>query len=328
MTGLIWRRALAIFLRFIYYFLGLTFIAVVVATLAECQTFDHYWQVIPDPGSRCRSGYAQLITMGICDIITDLLLIAFPVPIILSAHMPLGQKLRLVALFCLSVLLIAVTCYRVPKVIEHEGAQPYRSLIASLEILAATAVCNIVVIGSFVHDRGVKKLKWKREHASASVSESMDNSNMRRNTLMRHQWGSDSDLAADLGIRLDPKLCSTGPWGEPNALQALSHAPPRVSLASAHAGSLTPSCSFHQDHAFDSEPASAESSLDIRISLPESLPLREYSRQDWPNFQSSILPSHRVSPFDVGGLLEQERTDACNHLAPVTLSHTTPKQSQ
>lgn len=74
----IWRRSYEITLQGIRIFLFVTFCGVVVATLAECQPFDHYWQVIPDPGPKCRQGFAQLLTMGTCDIVTDIVLIAFP----------------------------------------------------------------------------------------------------------------------------------------------------------------------------------------------------------------------------------------------------------
>lgn len=66
----------------------LTFVAVVIATLTECQPFHKYWKLIPDPGARCRLGYAQLITMGTSDVITDLLLVGFPIPIIIKSTMP------------------------------------------------------------------------------------------------------------------------------------------------------------------------------------------------------------------------------------------------
>lgn len=78
-------------LQFIRWFLVLTFAAVVIATLAECQPFAGYWQLIPDPGPRCRQGYAQLITMGSSDVITDLLLVCFPIPIIMKSAMTLKR---------------------------------------------------------------------------------------------------------------------------------------------------------------------------------------------------------------------------------------------
>ena len=180
---MIWRRSLRLFLQFLYYFLASTLVAVLIATLAECQPFDHYWQVVPDPGPQCRLGYANLITMGACDVITDILLVAFPIPLIVMSNMPMKRKVSLVVLFALSLILVGITCYRVPSVIQHNGSQQYRTLLASLEILAATAVSNAVVIGSFVRDKGVKKAKYKKAQGSASVSESLDHTTVRRATI-------------------------------------------------------------------------------------------------------------------------------------------------
>ena len=75
MTYRFWKRGYEFGLRGIRIFLLVTFVAVVVATLSECQPFTHYWQVVPDPGPRCRQGYAHLLTMGVTDIVTDLLLV-------------------------------------------------------------------------------------------------------------------------------------------------------------------------------------------------------------------------------------------------------------
>ena len=58
-----------------------------MSTIGECHPFSHYWQVIPDPGPQCRLGYAQLATMGAANVITDLVLVALPVPIILQSTM-------------------------------------------------------------------------------------------------------------------------------------------------------------------------------------------------------------------------------------------------
>ena len=312
---MVWRRSVAIFLRFVHFFLASTLVAVVIATLAECQPFESYWQVVPDPGPPCRCGYAQLITMGTCDVITDLLLIAFPVPIILMSQMPLKRKLALVILFCLSLLLVGITCYRVPSVIDRGGNQPYRSLIASLEILAATAVSNAVVIGSFVRDRGVKKLKYKRELGSTSVSESVDNSQIRRNTVMQHQWGSDCDLAADMGIRLDPKLYP-------------SYAPPpSVPLGSAHTGHLDPTWSFNQERVSgdDQISVSATDSLEMKVSPHEYIPTSQSPAKT--RSSPSPLSSRRVSFFDVGGLLNQN-TQPHPHTTPSTPQTSSANQSR
>ncbi|KAB8279361.1 hypothetical protein BDV30DRAFT_232512 [Aspergillus minisclerotigenes] len=297
-SEMIWRRSLRIFLQFIYYFLGSTLIAVVLATLTECQPFNHYWQVVPDPGAQCRSGYANLITMGVCDVITDLLLVAFPIPLIMMTHMPAKRKASLVILFALSLILVGITCYRVPSVIGHQGSQQYRSLLASLEILAATAVSNAIVIGSFVRDKGVKKAKFKKAIGSASVSESMDHSSVRRTTITHHHWGSDSDLAGDLGIRLHPDLVSSD-HKLPRPAPVVAPCEPFT----ARTGNLDPNWSFHRHApATDDDRSSTTGSLDIKVSPHEYLPTNKTPRK--PSGDSVPSSPGRVSMFDVGGLLD------------------------
>lgn len=289
-----WRRSVRIFLIFIYYFLASTLLAVLIATLAECQPFNHHWQVVPDPGPKCRSGYANVITMGACDIITDLLLVAFPIFLIIVANMTTKRKVALATLFALSLILVGITSYRVPSVIQHKGSQQYRSLLASLEILAATAVSNVVVISSFVRDKGVKKAKYKNRLGSASVNESLDHASTRRATITHHHWGSDSDLARDLGIRLDPGLISR------------DHAEPRP--APIATGSLDPNWSFsRQTTGFEDDESSMGNSLDIKVSPHEYLSPGKTTQNP-----SDDSPD-QFPIFDVGGLLTQPTPPSTSH---------------
>jgi hypothetical protein len=202
LTDVSWERSYQRALVAVRWTLLLTFVAVVISDLAECQPFYQYWQVLPVPDGQCRQGYAQLITMAACNILTDLLLVFFPVPIILQSHVGLKRKIQLTCLFSLSLTVVAVTLYRVPHIIWEDGRQQYRSLLASIELIFATTAANALVLGSFVRDRGVKKAKFRR----ASAADSFDRgSNARRPTLQR-QWGSDEDLVRDMGIAVDPEL--------------------------------------------------------------------------------------------------------------------------
>lgn len=181
-----------------------TFIAVVISDLTECQPFSHYWQVVPDPGGHCRQGFAQLLTMSVCNVFTDLLLVLFPIPIIFFSRQTVKRKVQLILLFSLSLGVVAVTIYRATRVIQEHGDQQLRSLIASVELLFATAAANSLVLGSFVRDRGVKKNKFR----AGSVVDSMERSSVirsRRPTANRH-WGSDEDLVRDLGLGVQPEL--------------------------------------------------------------------------------------------------------------------------
>ncbi|KAL6712253.1 hypothetical protein ACN47E_000130 [Coniothyrium glycines] len=201
LTERFWKKGYERGLHGIRIFLVVTFFMVFIATLAECHPTKHYWQVIPDPGPQCRQGYAQLLTMGIADIITDILLVAFPIPIIVRSGMPIKRKLSLIALFSLSIILIIVTGARMPLVIQKQGIQQFRTVFASSEILAAAVVSNAIILGSFLRDRGIKKTKFK----APSTTDSME----RRGSTRRytdHTCSSDEDLARSLGYRTKPEL--------------------------------------------------------------------------------------------------------------------------
>lgn len=155
---------------FLRYALGASFIAVIVSDLAECQPIANYWQVVPDPGPQCRQGFAQLLTMGTTSAIIDVILIVFPVPIILSTRIPTKRKVLLVMLFCFGFLTVGITLYRMPKIIEEHGDQVVRSMWASIELLAATTVANIVALGSFLRDSGAKKTKFRPGYPSSGTT--------------------------------------------------------------------------------------------------------------------------------------------------------------
>ena len=104
-------------------------------------------------------------------------------------------------LFALSLILVGITIYRVVAVIDRHSDQQFRSLIASLEILAAAAVSNALVLGSFVRDRGAKKQRFR--FGSVGGGSSLDRTPGPRRTIAARNWGSDADLVGDLGIRLE-----------------------------------------------------------------------------------------------------------------------------
>jgi hypothetical protein len=91
LTESVWQRSHQRLLRYLHIFLAVTFVATIVSDLGACQPFTHYWQVVPDPGPQCRQGYANLLTTGILNIITNLAIIVFPIPMILKSRLPRSQ---------------------------------------------------------------------------------------------------------------------------------------------------------------------------------------------------------------------------------------------
>ncbi|KAH7031219.1 uncharacterized protein B0I36DRAFT_374213 [Microdochium trichocladiopsis] len=304
LTSTTWTHTHEVLLRVIRCALVATFVAVCIADLAECQPFQNYWQVLPDPGGQCRQGYAQLLTMAVCNILTDLFLVFFPVSIILTSHMTVKKKVQLVMLFSLSLAVVASTLYRVPSVIQAHGSQQLRSLLASVDLLFATTAANALVLGSFVRDRGVKKIKFR--HGS-TAADSLDRASDRRPTIHRH-WGSDEDLVRDLGLGVKQELRDDN-----HIKNAKLDTSPQPSQSSGN--NLTVDMSnwrFPQR-----QRSNAERSDDSLLSRDPS----KLSRSD------SFANTRRVSFFDVGGLLDTDspgpdrespraQTDSLPHTAP------------
>lgn len=278
----IWRRSHEIMLQFIRWFLLFTFVAVFIADIAECQPITHYWQVVPDPGGKCRQGYAQLLTMGTANVITDLLLVLFPISIIIRSKMAMTRKIQLVLLFAGSLLPAGTTLFRIPNIIDRHGSQQYRSLLASIEILFATAVANALVLGSFVRDKGVKKQRWKL----GSMSDSIERTVSRRGTAVRH-WGSDEDLVRDLGLGVDPELRgSVAATPRPAPMAVAGNLP-----VNSH------KMGVEQDWHFPEGRSETSEDLDL-IKIAEG--------NDSPGGASSTMSPRKVSFFDVGGLLDED----------------------
>ncbi|AEO59678.1 hypothetical protein MYCTH_2308143 [Thermothelomyces thermophilus ATCC 42464] len=169
LVGISGRSRYTLLLRSTRVALAATFVAVFVADLAECRPGGpgRAWQVVPDPGPRCRQGSAYLVTAAAAGALTDLLLVVLPVPVVARSRLSAGRKTLLCLLFCLHLVTAAVSVCRVPAVLDEGGYQATRTMWASVEVLAATFAANALTIGTFVRDTGAKKTKRFRYPAPA-----------------------------------------------------------------------------------------------------------------------------------------------------------------
>ena len=218
-------------------------------------------------------------------------------------------------LFALSLILVGITIYRVISVIDRHADQQFRSLLASLEILAAAAVSNALVLGSFVRDRGTKKQRFRFGSTGGQSSVDRSTAIPRRAITSRH-WGSDADLVGDLGMRLGPELSeksSSGPRPAPIAVplgsQAKSAAPSGVD----------------KEWTF---PARASAEIDESVlKSPKSVIQLQRSPEASP-CETPITP-RRVSFFDVGGLLgENDGPRRINPRHAIAVPERSPALSQ
>ncbi|KAF2820544.1 hypothetical protein CC86DRAFT_304707 [Ophiobolus disseminans] len=130
-----------------------TWTAAQIVGFTECDPFNLYWQVIPAPG-KCVQAQVQLVVLGVLNIVTDIMLLALPLPTLISLQTPWRTKLRLFTICALGLFIIAITIIRLPINHLNAAVQANRSTWASTELLTAAIAVNAPTLyGAFNHWR-------------------------------------------------------------------------------------------------------------------------------------------------------------------------------
>ena len=138
-------RWVSIAIKLCWGLLGATYIAVVVATFAECMPFHLYWQIDPSPG-QCAHAYIQLSLQAGCNIVLDLTVLAISIPLLRLQGRSTSQKVRITVMVCLGLFTLIITCVRLPLVVHDHSAQLSRTFFASIQLLTSTFVANMPTI--------------------------------------------------------------------------------------------------------------------------------------------------------------------------------------
>jgi hypothetical protein len=147
-------------IRICWLVIGVTFIAVVLTTLLECNPFSLYYSLA---SPECSKAYAQLWVQCLSNIAIDLILLCISAPIMREQMRLFPKNLQLGGMFMLGFFCIVVSCLRLRYIYASSSAQPTRSLWASIQALVATFVANAPSI------YGAVKL-WRRKGGANSVS--------------------------------------------------------------------------------------------------------------------------------------------------------------
>ncbi|KAI5808256.1 hypothetical protein DFH27DRAFT_303159 [Peziza echinospora] len=90
-----------------------TYISTLLSMFLICRPFRMNWQVVPDPGPQCTDGYEYVWIIGICNIITDAVLLAIPLPVVVKLRVSTPKKGLLVLLFGSGVFVMVATSLRI-----------------------------------------------------------------------------------------------------------------------------------------------------------------------------------------------------------------------
>ncbi|KAI0886359.1 uncharacterized protein GGS22DRAFT_160655 [Annulohypoxylon maeteangense] len=141
-SGITWANRLT---KITWATLGITFVAIVLATFLECRPIELYWQVDPDPGT-CVRAYVQLLLLGVSNIVIDLLVLFIAYPLICLRKRSWSEYISLYTLFALGTFCIVVTIIRVVLIFNENSSQTTRSLWASVQMFVSCFVANAPTI--------------------------------------------------------------------------------------------------------------------------------------------------------------------------------------
>ncbi|KAF2024699.1 hypothetical protein EK21DRAFT_78130 [Setomelanomma holmii] len=130
--------------------LVMTFVPAVVTVFSGCRPFSLYWQIRPDPGE-CVQGNEWIFTYEVCNILTDVLLMAVPLTLIMSTKIAIMQRLRILLLFSIGIFLISISIIRITQG-KSSIKQSAHTLWASLEVLFGTIVAVTPTIYALAHN--------------------------------------------------------------------------------------------------------------------------------------------------------------------------------
>ncbi|KAH7228384.1 hypothetical protein B0J15DRAFT_456698 [Fusarium solani] len=143
-----WRAAASA----LWWAIVVTFVVTFILIFTECQPISLYWEADPRGQYACHQAPANLISMGIFNIVTDIALIILPLPIFRYAHLADRQKVQLGILFSIGIIVVVITIVRLVLVKSQSLSIQARAMGASIEILGATIVANTAFYFALLKD--------------------------------------------------------------------------------------------------------------------------------------------------------------------------------
>ncbi|KAI1860683.1 uncharacterized protein JN550_011408 [Neoarthrinium moseri] len=124
-----------------------SYFVVLLTVIFTCFPTDKNWQVVPDPGLKCTFRSQNFIVTAILNVITDLAILAIPVPILWQLQVSWKKKLFVGILICSGFFVIAAAIVRVTLTV---GANPSGTNVnrwGVRETLVGIIAANLPVLG-------------------------------------------------------------------------------------------------------------------------------------------------------------------------------------
>jgi hypothetical protein len=107
----------------------------------------------------------QIFTVGVLNIVTDLMLLVLPIPVVASLRSSWRAKLHLYILFTLAIFTIIFTIIRLPVVWSKIDDPEERTIWTSTELLVIAVVVNVPSLYGLWNKRRRDKIESDRQKA-------------------------------------------------------------------------------------------------------------------------------------------------------------------
>ncbi|KAI5791989.1 hypothetical protein EDC01DRAFT_616133 [Geopyxis carbonaria] len=185
---LVGRTCYAVFLWCMKFCVLALYEQILTINISRVPAVPRVGKIIPQPSRSCSSAPVQLYTTGSLNIMTDALLIAFPLPMIFRTHLPMRRKAQISALFSIGIIDILISIFRMPFVLENRALQQWRTLFASLEMLASCIVATAPVLWRGIRENGGINFRMSLRKSQALTGQMIPQTPTTPGTPMRSRF--------------------------------------------------------------------------------------------------------------------------------------------
>ncbi|KAH6951140.1 hypothetical protein BKA56DRAFT_505876 [Ilyonectria sp. MPI-CAGE-AT-0026] len=136
--------------------IAVTYIAIMASIFFGCQPFHNLWQIDPDPGNLCQPASSKLLIFLVVtlNIVTDIYLMAIPIPVLWKAKVPKFKKLMLVLLFSGGVFVMVAGILRCVLILKNPTTGPQQAASwAVRESFVAVVTSSIPMVWGWIRPK-------------------------------------------------------------------------------------------------------------------------------------------------------------------------------
>ncbi|KAG6354943.1 hypothetical protein INS49_004024 [Diaporthe citri] len=188
--------------------------SVVLETFLLCRPLAFNWDTTI-PGGACGDRNAVFVIAGVTNMVTDFMVLLLPVPCILKLQMPTGQKFGLLLVFCMGILITAISIVRLKSLttISFEDPTwtlPMGLLWTVLEPELAIINANLPLMRRFFAKIIPKMMSFSRSKSTVERSKKNDFEKLSDNGIMLRTIGGGYMQRNNVVVGADDSKASEG----------------------------------------------------------------------------------------------------------------------